>query len=354
MKFFKKMLALTACASMVLTMSACHEKNETALTIDGIKITSALYASALFECDSEARSKVDEANSSSTSSDTSSETDYYSEQIDGVNYVDYVKQQAIQRCKEYAFLQKMIDAGTLKLTDEEAAEAKTAAEYYWSYYSSYYEPNGVAESTYTKTLTYSYYSNAYFMSLYDEGGEKAVDSATISKTLNEKFVLVNVLTKTYDDDATDSTKAALKTTFQGYVDRLNKGESFKTIYEEVNGTTEESTTTTETEQPQDSLAQVLGDEDTDYANDDFDVVKEMAVGDVKLIETTSGLTIYVRKDISADKYYLNNMHDSILYLLKQEEFENNLKEQTDALKVEENSFATNRFKVKKLVYPEAS
>ena len=68
MKLFKKLLAMGLCAVLVLSMVGCHKKNETALTIDGVKITSALYLSALFECDTEARTKVDESKKSSSSS----------------------------------------------------------------------------------------------------------------------------------------------------------------------------------------------------------------------------------------------------------------------------------------------
>lgn len=353
MKFFKKVLAMGLCAALTLSMVGCHQKNETALTINGINISSALYLSALFECDNEARAKVDETKQSSSSSSaaaTSSETDYLSEKIDGQDYSDYVKAQALQRCKEYAFYQKMIDEGKLKLSDEEATQAASTADYYWSYYSSYYEPNGVSKETYKKALLYSYYSNAYFKSIYGEGGEKAVDSATISKTLDEKYVLANVLTKTYDSDAADSTKAALKKTFEGYVTRLQKGESFKTVYEEVNGAGD-SNTAEGTEKPQDALAQTLGASDTGNASEDFDTVKAMKLGEVKLIENSTGLTIYVRKDILADKYYLNTMTDSVLYLLKQDEFEKTVKEQTADLTVEEHGFAMRRLKVKNLEYP---
>lgn len=354
MKLFKKLLAMGLCAALVLSMVGCHKKNETALTIDGVKITSALYLSALFECDTEARTKVDESKKSSSSSSsaaaTSSETDYLAEKIDGQDYADYVKAQALQRCKEYAFYQKMIDGGKLKLTDEEISQANSTADYYWSYYSSYYEPNGVSKETYKKALLYSYYSNAYFKSIYGAGGEKEVDSATISKTLDEKYVLADVLTKTYEDGATDSTKAALKKTFEGYVTRLKKGEAFKKIYEEVNGAVT-ADASEGTEKPQDSLAQTLGASDTSNASEDFDTVKAMKLGEVKLIENTSGLTIYVRKDILADKYYLNTMTDSVLYLLKQEEFEKTVKEKTANLKVEENGFAMGQLKVKNLEYP---
>ena len=72
MKLFKKLLAMGLCAALVLSMVGCHKKNETALTIDGVKITSALYLSALFECDTEARTKVDESKKSSSSRDRKS------------------------------------------------------------------------------------------------------------------------------------------------------------------------------------------------------------------------------------------------------------------------------------------
>lgn len=372
MKIFGKIIAVLSAVAILLTMTACHKKDEVAVTIDGIDITSALYMNALIECDMEAKSRIDEElnSSESTTSTTTEDVDYYSQTLDNMKYVDYVKSKALERCREYAFYQKLIDNKTISLTDEEKSEAEYYAEAYWSYYgySTLFEANGVALETYKKAFLYSYYANAYFMHIYGEGGEKEVDEATIKKTMNEKYILVYALTKTYDSDATDEDKAAVKSTYDGYAKRLTNGEDFKKIYEEVNGSSESDTsidasdidddeTANENSSAQDSLATVIGDEDTNYSNDNFSTVEAMKTGEVKLVESSdkTSVTVYKKLDINQDPYYLKTLlNNEILAVLKEDEFEKSVDEEAAKLSLEENSFATKRFKVKKIVYPETS
>ena len=369
MNLFKKLMAVTLVLVMVFTLNACHGKDETAMTINGIKITSAMYLNALLEADLAARNKVDEEKAaadkaSGTSSDAETataqeETDYFAQTIDGQKYVDYVKENAMDACKEYAFYQKLADDKKISLTDDEKAQATSTAEAYWNYYgySSYYEPNGISLDTYKKAMIYSYYANAYFLKIYGEGGEKAVDKATIASTLKDKFALVYTLNKAYGEEDTDDTKSAAKSQFNDFVARLKKGEDFKKISDEFNGTTGEANVDVSQmdneDAAKDSLATIIGDSDTTYASEDFSTVKEMKKGEVKLLDTDTGLTIYVKLDITEDPYYLKMLNDSILSLLKQEEFDKFITGETDKLTVKENKFALNNLSVKKIKYPSA-
>lgn len=371
MKIFKKFVAVLGMISILLSLTACHKKDEIALSVDGVDITSALYMNALIECDLEARQRIDEENESSTG-----DIDYFAQKLDNMTYTDYVKSKAIDRCKEYAFYQKQADKKVISLTDEEKSEAEYYATTYWSYYgyNTLFEPNGVSLETYKKANVYTYYSNKYFMYLYDEGGSKEVSKDDIKKTMNDKYILVYALSETYDEDATDEEKSTLKNKYQAYADRLAKGEDFAVIYEEINGKEDDTTgidvseletgseseksdgETTENLKPKDDKATIIGDEDTNYSSSDYDTVDEMKVGEVKLIENEdkTGFTVYKKLDINSDEYYLTQLKDEILYTLKQKEFDTLISSETDLLKAEENKYAINRFKVKKIVYPEGA
>lgn len=375
MKVFKKLIAVVCALTLVATLTACHKKDEVALTIDGVNITSALYLNALLESDMEARSKVDEQLASSEESEQTAEVDYFAQKIDGKNFETYVKSEAINRCRQYAFYQKLIDAKTITLTDDEIAEAKSYADMYWSYYgyNTVFEANGISLDTYKKAFVYTYYANENFMRIYGKDGEKAVDAETIKKTMGEKYILVHTLTKTYDENAKDEDKAAARDSYQKYITRLEKGEDFKTIYEELNPTEKDETEIDlseledtsssdaqtdgpEGDKPLDEYATIIGDEDTNnYASDDFKTVDAMKVGEVKLVENSdkTGFTVYQKLDINADPYYLKTLNDAILVVLKQEEYDKMVEEEAAKLTVEEHKFALNRFKVKNIKYPTA-
>ena len=364
MKIFKKIVSAALTVAMLLTLSACHGKDEVAVTIDGRDIKSALYLNALIDCDSEARSRVDEEtaaetekNETSEETKTSEETDYYSKTLDGLSFAEYVKNKAIERCKEYVFYQKLVDDKVISLTDDEKSEAEYSAEYYWTNYgySYLYEANGVSLETYKNAFLYSYYSNAYFKSLYGEGGEKEVAKKDIKAHMLDNYALAYTLSATYEDDSTDEEKEALKTKLEGYAKRLKDGEEFEKIYMEFNGLTEKDHTHTEKEDgPKDEHATLLADKDSDsqFASEDFDEVYEMKVGNTKIIESEdgTGLTLYMRLDINSDAYYLTYLTDTILYELKEKEFDDFVAGKTEKYTVEENGFAIDRFDVEDIDY----
>ena len=78
----------------------------------------------------------------------------------------------------------------------------------------------------------------------------------------------------------------------------------------------------------------------------------MKVGNTKIIESEdgTGLTLYMRLDINSDSYYLTYLTDTILYELKEEEFDDFVSGKTEKYTVEENSFAINRFDVEDIDY----
>ena len=81
----------------------------------------------------------------------------------------------------------------------------------------------------------------------------------------------------------------------------------------------------------------------------------MKVGEVKLIENSdkTGFTVYQKLDINADPYYLKTLNDAILVVLKQEEYDKMVEEESGKLTVTEHKFALNRLKVKNIEYPTA-
>ena len=350
MKLLKKSIAIILTLVFVLTLTACHSKDEVALTIEGIDIKTGLYLNALVDCDSDARMVVDEQLSKNEESGTTSEeTDYYSQKVDGLEFTEYVKMKALERCKEFAFYQKLANDGTIKLTDEEIANAETYAEQYWDYYGYgyLYGANGISVESFKKVMLYSAYSNAYFMHIYGKGGEKEVAQSVIKKNMIDNYALAYVLTSNYVEGATDESKAALKTKLEGFGKRLKNGEDYLKIYNELNGTNEKAPEKTE-DGPKNQYAQIIGEGDTA----DFDEVYEMKVGDYQVIETEdkSGLTLYVRLDIQSDDYYLTYLNDTILMDLKQDEFEKALKEILADYKVEENTWATGILDIEDIDY----
>ncbi len=364
MNTLKRLAAVLLAGIMILSVSACHPKDETALTIGDVKITSALYMCALINADSEAKTKIDEAKEEATSSDTSSTssttetTDYYSEKIDDKDFTTWVKDRALEICIEYAAYETKAEENKLTLTEEQQSEFESSVDYYWSYYgySTLYEPNGVSKDTFKRSIKSSYLASAYFLSIYGTDGTKAVAADEVKKAIEENFVIADVLTVSLSSK-TDDEKATLTAKLEDYEKKLKAGTAFEDIYndyyeiEEDTSSSSDTSSTEETKTPEDKYATVLGSEDTDYANDNYATVKEMAVNEVKLVKTDDALTLLVRKDLFGDEYWVENLNTPALTLLKGDEFDADIDEFAKTLTVKKNNYAINRFKVKKIVYP---
>ena len=398
MKTIKRIIAVILVLALGICLVACHPKDETAVSLGDIKITSAMYSYYLMMADMEAQNRVSESGVDMTAKNF----DIYKQEIDGKKYVDFVEELALNNCKKaIAYMKLCKDAG-LTLDDVSISNASQTAMYYWYYsgYSSILPLNGINYETFVEINKINYYGDIYFKHLYDKGGDKEIPEADIMSTMEENFVAAYLIQKQY----TDATLEEIKTKFQGYKERLEKGEDFKTVKEEFekseqpedttsstttssgdassNTSSNTSSTTTssdasstvtssdtssntssgatssedDTPKAKDELIQIKGSketEDSGYYFAKFDDLKAMALDEVKLIEDTENKVLYlaIKKDIKADSYYREELLEStLLYLIKGDEFEEMIKTYTLELEVEVNKFAIGQFKVKKINY----
>lgn len=384
MKAIKKLLALTLAIIMIVSVSACHPKDEVAITVGDVEITSALYMYALLEADSAARSQIDEEASSSSSSSTTTteEIDYYKEKIDGKSFTDWVKDTALERCIEIAYYEYICEEKGIELSEEELANVDYAVEYYWSYYgySYIYEPNGVGKATFKRGIMNDYLKDAYFFYLYGEGGEKEVADSELTKKVTDTYLTAEVLQASITTSMEEEEVNNLKTRFKDYVKRLNKGEEFETIYNEyyeieddtttssntsssassdTSSTATDSSETTSTEETEEvtnykfPYATVMADEEseTSYANALYAEVAKLKNDEVKYIEEEDKVTIVIRREFADDELRMEELKELTLWNEKSGEFEEAVAEACDKLEYEVNDFAVDRFKVKDIVYP---
>lgn len=366
MKNLKRILAMLLVAVLLFSFAGCHKKDEIAVTVGDVKFTSAYYMCALMSADGEAKTKVDEKLAEKEDKESSSkEVDYYSQKIDGKEYVEWVENRAIEMLKEIATYKILCKENKLEIDDATASSAEMYASYYWSSYgySAYYEPNGVGQTTYANFMKDSYYSELYFEHLYGKEGEKALAADKVSSTIYDKFIIANVLEGAITSEMTDTQKTELKTKFDGYVADLKAGKkTFEEIYKTHNNIKDEEKKEEATEdkkdeekpaEPKDKYATVLGAKETVHESEHYDTVKAMATGEIKLIEKEdkSGYVLVVKQDIKADEYYLENLDSTARHILADDEYEKTIADYVKGLKADINKYATKQFKVKKIVEP---
>lgn len=358
MKMLKRIFAAALAGALALTFTACHKKDEIAVTVGDVEFTSAYYMCALINADSEAKTKVQEGLSDEEKS--SSEIDYYSKKIDDKPYVEWVEDTAMNNLKKIAAYKTLCKENKLELDEEDKTNAENYASMYWSSYGygAYFEPNGVSQKTYTRYMTDAYYSGVYFEHIYGAEGEKAIAADKVKAEIYDNFIIANILEVSFGNKSEDEIKT-LKEKLNGYVTSLKDGsKTFEEVYKDYNGTAEEEEepdkTDSEEPQPKDKYASILGAEDTVYEYEHYEDIKKMANGEVKLIELedNAGMILAVKRDITADPYYLDTLDITARHLIADDEFEKEIEEYAGKLKLEVNNYAVKQFKVKKIKEPE--
>lgn len=353
MKILKKITAAIIICIMAMSLIGCHPKDEIAVTIDGQKYTSAYYMAALLNAYTEAQNLVYNDLSEEELS-SSSKIDFSSKKVEGKAFDSWVKDTAIESLKQIAYYKSCCEKNELKLTDEQTSSAEYYASLYWSNYgySQLFEPNGVSLETYKKYMLDGSYSALYFEHLYGKDGEKEIASKTVKSEFKKNFILANMLEVTFSEE-TDAEKKKIGEQFEDYYKALKNGKkTFEEIYVEYNNIKEEDHKHEENG-PKDPHATVIGAEGTGYEHDYYKDIKKLDAGEIKLIkkDDNAGYLLVIKQDISADKYYLENMDMTVRHLIKDEEFTADSEKAAAKLTADINKYAVNQFKVNKIVEP---
>lgn len=361
MKTFKSVISVLLVLLMVFCFTACHTQNEVAVTVGDIKFTSAMYSYALFSADNEAKTLVDEklAETATEENPVPETVDYFAQTIEEKSYVTWVEERALELLRDWAAYETLCKENNLTLDEEEISEIESYAQYYYSYYGSLFSANGIGEETYTKMMYYDSYANEYFDFLYGKDGSKAIPQEDVTNSFKTSYrvalVLQTDVTQMEEADAT-----AAKTKLEEYRTKLEGGASVVDVYNEFNNLTEESAATTGYSPVKEvkECASIIADPDVDesYGVDFFKDIKDMAAGEVKIMDAQQDGSKFVRLvliiDSESDASYLENMDASIRWNLKNEEYTADVSTYGATLKVTKNKYAMNAFKVKDINYGE--
>ena len=251
MKTIKRAAVLVLSCALLLTAVACHQPNETVLTIGDVQIPSGLYLAMQMDSFSTFTSTVQSSLSSGETMSTIS--DVLKHSAEDKTSDQWIKDKTLEAAKLYAAVMTLWNEFGLSLTEEEEANLADWVDYYWSEdyqnMGSYYEPNGVSKETFAELMRNGTRQNKVFLYYYDKpdaegkGGLETVPDADVIQGFSDNMVLVdNISIATTKTDSsgnstslTDDEKTAAKDKLQAYADRINNGKaSFEDIYVEYN------------------------------------------------------------------------------------------------------------------------
>ncbi len=399
MSKIKSFVAIILVLALALSMVGCHPKDEVALTIGGVEITSAMYGCALIMADIDGRGIIDQQNG------TVGAVDYKSQTIDNKPYEQWVEDRALALCKLYAAYTLKMKELNLTLSDDIKNNVYQECYYNWilgeaifssnSYtaYATLMEPNGVSFNTYYNFELSGGMDEAIFSYYYGDKGVKKIEDTEFDEFYTKNFALIYDFSVSYADKSTTDDKAKIDKFMADLKTKLEKGADYETLKAEIDefeknrtdkttssnvssntssdatssdatssdntssdATSSGNTSSTEKEEPKakDENAKLVwssaagSNSDTNFQN-----IITMEIGEVKLIETGKGWRLVKKLDLMSDTYYRDINYLAVANKLRGEDFGKEIEEYSNTLEVVKNDFAMGQYTLKKLDYTNA-
>lgn len=378
----KRGLTTALCGAMILAAASCGSNTRTALTVDGKDISAGIYIYYQMAALGEAQTKLSEEQPDLDMKAEGFDITAYS--VEDTPVSDWVKNRALEQCRKYVAVNNKFDELGLSLSADEASEINEYVTQLWTeeniyaqyiygvdILGKYYEKYGIGQQSFKNVYTISYKQNAIFNALYGEGGSLEVPADELKSYVVENYALAEYLEI---EDGYDA---------QEYLAMLESGKTFsemKQAYdtakelaniekemaeaeekgEEYTGTKPDELTVAASEESE--LLRVV-EKDSEIPSADFvSSLFTLKNGESNIIITseettddegdqTTEYTYYVasRLDITANEEKMTECTSDALHKMKDDEYDEAITAEADALSVTENAAAMNRYTVKSLL-----
>lgn len=349
-------LALALAVFMIVGILSSCGNTTYVLTVGETKVTSGLYLSMLVNAYSEATSKFTEEQ----------KKDLWKQKVEKKDLKTYVLDKAYESSVNYVTTEKKFEELKLKLSEADLSEIQQQTNYYWQYFEKAYNDNGVNRVSYEKTTVNSKKNELIFKKLYDVGGLKAVPEADITKYYKDNYLRYQDISIPIADENGTAVDAATKTTLEaaakGYLDRLNKGENFNTVFDaeqlRANPTTPPSSSTSAATSQTDAEKAAAAEtekvknvtvnhiESTSLETTTLDALKKLELNKPTILTDTKAIHVIIKLDPMERPADKDAKRPEVLSKLKGEDYKKEVTAWSKLLKVTKNNIAISKYSPK--------
>ena len=372
MNLLRKILPVLLAAAMLLSLTGCGDTSWI-VKVDGVAVNSGLYI------------YYQGIGYTATGYELMAEnTDYYYKVMYGESYIDdtigdqtvreYMNDYAIDMCKQYVVVERLFEELGLSIDEDSEALIKSQVNRTWDSQKDSMERAGIAKSTLEKAVTSSIKEELVFNAYYEVGGLNGTTEDDIRGYLEDNYVRVKYISIPFADsvdDAVDSERLSNAVAqAQGYLDRLNAGESMDDLiaeYEASLETEDESSEEAEASDGEETSGDETQDaEDVTVEEDPYEnesvlsldstspsekfvnyAFTEVADGESKLIQDDLNVYLIQKLDILERPEIYDENRDVFLNALFDESFTSLLNERLSGYTVEENASSIKRYKAER-------
>ncbi len=238
---YKKIIAAAVAAACITSMAGCVDTGYVG-TVDNMEIRNGIYLWCMQTAYGDAHTQITEVKEEA--GDTSEVTDVFAQTVDGKPALDWVKDNTVVELRRYVAVNRLFEENGLALSAEEVADVNDYVNQLWdtedmyaqyiygtNTMGEYYDSIGMGMDTVRDVYTTNQKEAKLIEALYSEGGSKALPAEEIDTYLTDNYANVKYIEVPFTDMygitlQLEDEIQAVKDKAQGYVDRLNAGESF--------------------------------------------------------------------------------------------------------------------------------
>lgn len=258
----------------------------------------------------------------------------------------------------FAVEQKFAEYG-MSLDEMRLADAAGRATSAFAGDADYYRDNGIAESSIRVYIENSMKRDVMFYDLYTEGGAFGVPDSELRAKFQSEFARADYLmfpkhTEVPEGETAvvEELNATLKTTAEGYLEKLAAGESVEQLAFDRAGEmlTDEQKATLALPEVGSQTLLVSEDSKLYYGEAINDGIMNAKDGESKLIEDENNFYAIRKLDLFADITVYEQMVDTLLYNLKYEEYLEQIKQWGSEMTLNANDAALALYKPAKIKF----
>lgn len=337
---FKKVIAGLSAVVIAMSLAACGSDITWASKIDGKVISPGTYIYFVSQGYTDASSKLTEQEI---------EGDVFDNKIDGQNAKDYIKDFASEKSKESVAILNEFDNLGLEFSDKKATDIEMSIESEWEQLGDTYKKLGIAESSLNYIYTMYEKQSMIFDAYYAEGGIEEVSDEEILEKLSQDYAYIRAISVSLKndegEDLTDDEKAEKLEKLEAYKTRIEDGEKFIDIYDEYNKELQgDSYTVSDEDLADEDRAKTVIDKNNQYLSSTLiDSIMSQENDTVEIIKVEGAYLLVEKYDITQSESVKDNYTDTIIYSLKNDEFNQKIESWASELSIEKNEAVYDKY-----------
>ena len=366
MKFVKKLVTLLTICTFFVTATACAN-NGWAIKGEGESLSTSIYVFYLMQAYQEATQKLTQEGKSTS--------DISNEKIENQTAPNWIAEKALKRCKELIATEKMFKDMNLSLTEEESKKAQETTDSLWESSGSMYEKNfGInKDAVHQASSLLNTKIDKIFHAIYGKEGSSAVSDDEINDYYKNNYVKILFYSKvpyeaTESEDENNNSDAeenkteneasegenkensetnkkvdtdeSIQKEFDEYTSSINSGS--QTI-DQLRDTIKKSENITDDTDP--LVEQIINPNSSSLTTEISDAVNKLDAGKSTYIKFNDVYFMLIKSSNPVENTDLSeeSKRDSILYDMKNKEFENKIEETVNSINFSINYNAVNQF-----------